>query len=77
MTQQLLAAHVTGSAGDGSAGIGAGTTQVDVVQVAKTVEVRRWIVGIGSIKIGLATNQHRVVNVATRKMKELLQISWR
>ena len=77
MAQQLLAAHVTGSACDRSTGIGAGTTQVDVVQLAKTIEVRRWIIGIGSIKICLATNKHSVIEVAAGKMEKLLQIFWR
>ncbi len=73
-TQQLLAAHVTGGAGDRSTGIGASTTQIDVVQAPKTIEVRRWIVGIGSVKKCLTASQHRMVKIATRKMEELLQI---
>ncbi len=77
MTQQLLAAHVTGSAGDRSAGVGAGTTQVDVVQAAETIKVCRWVVGIRSVKKRLAASQHRVVKIATRKMEKLLQISGR
>ena len=72
MTQQLLATHVTGSAGDGSAGIGAGTTQIDVIQTPKAIEVRRWIVSISSIKKCLTSSQHRVVKIATRKMEKLL-----
>ncbi|MGH7927223.1 MAG: hypothetical protein ACREQV_05470, partial [Candidatus Binatia bacterium] len=40
MPQQLLAAHISRSTGDGSAGIGAGATQVDVVQAAETIEIR-------------------------------------
>ncbi len=73
-TQQLLAAHVAGGAGDRSAGIGARTTQIDVVQGPKTIEVRRWIVGISSVKKCLAASQHRVVKIATGKMEKLLQI---
>ena len=59
MTQQLLAAHVTERASDRTAGIGARTTQINVVQIPKTIEVRRRIVGIGSVEKCLAARQHR------------------
>ncbi len=56
MAQQLLAAHVTGSAGDRSAGIRARTTQVDVVQTSKTIEVRCRIVRVVSVEKCLPAN---------------------
>ena len=77
MTQQLLATHVPGSSSDRSARIGARTTQIDVVQASKTIEVCRWIVGIISIEKCLAASQHRVVKIATRKVEKLLQVSGR
>ena len=77
MTQQLLATHVTRSACDGTAGIGTRAAHIDIVQTPKTIEVRRRIIRIGSIKKCLATHQHRVIEIATRKMEKLLQVSWR
>ena len=50
ITQQLPAAHVTGGTGKGFAGIGTGTTQIDVFQSPESIKARRRIVGIRSVK---------------------------
>ena len=72
MAQQLLAAHVTRGARDGSAGIGAGTTQVDVIEAPETIEICRRIVGVCPVEKCLATDQHRVIEIAAGKMEKLL-----
>ncbi len=77
MAQQLLAAHVSRGSGDGTHWVGAGPAHVDIVQIAESIEIFRRVVRVGAIEIGLAADEYRVVDVATGKMKELLQVSRR
>ena len=75
LSQQLLTTHVARRAGNRSTRVGAGAAKVNTVQVTEAIEVRRRIIRVRPIKKCLAIDQHRMVRIAAREMKQLLQVA--
>ncbi len=74
ITQQLLAAHVAWCAGHGTTRISAGPAEINVVEIAETVETSVRIIRIVAVEKRLTTRQHRMVEIAAGEQKEILSL---
>ncbi len=76
-TQQLADAHVARGSGNGAAGVGAGATDGNILELAELVETPARILCILPIEVTLSLDEHGVFNVAAWKAEGLLQVPWR
>ena len=77
LSDDLLRTHVPRRAGDRAARIRTRTAVRNGGPVAERIEVRRGICGELAIEEGLSADEHRVVEIAAGKEKELLQVARR
>ena len=77
VAQQFADAHVAGSPGSRATRVGAGTTDGDVLVFAELIETLVCIFCVLPVEVTLSFDEHRVLNIATRKAEGLLQIAGR